>query len=254
MNIVDELNSRFLTQDLVSQQDGLSAAELEKYKKIASGYAEMENAVAVLSDMHTNISYVYYGHFSQTLGWKQVPGTEDRIDSIWEEVILKQIYPDDLHEKYLQELRFFHFVRRQPKMKRADFYLASKLRMKDGAGNYQFVLHRLFYVSSPVANGLWLALCVYTPWFPMFAGKSVVVNSVTGEGMELGRRDDSQILSYRETQILRLIAKGMMSKDIAILLSISIHTVSRHRQEILRKLQVKSSIEACRVAKELGIM
>ncbi len=88
----------------------------------------------------------------------------------------------------------------------------------------------------------------------MFAGKSVVVNSVTGEEMELGRRDDSQILSYRETQILRLIAKGMMSKDIAILLSISIHTVSRHRQEILRKLQVKSSIEACRVAKELGIM
>ena len=246
MNIVDELNSRFLTQDLVSQQDGLPVAELEKYKKIASGYAEMENAVAVLSDMHTNISYVYYGHFSQTLGWKQVPGTEDRIDSIWEEVILKQIHPDDLHEKYLQELRFFHFVRRQPKMKRADFYLASKLRMKDGAGNYQFVLHRLFYVSSPVENGLWLALCVYTPWLPM--------NSVTGEGMELGRRDDSQILSYRETQILRLIAKGMMSKDIAILLSISIHTVSRHRQEILRKLQVKSSIEACRVAKELGIM
>lgn len=254
MDIVDKLNSRFLTQSLVSQGDGLPVAELEKYKKIASGYAEMENAVAVLSDMHTNISYVYYGHFAQTLGWKQVPGTEDRIDSIWEEAILKQIHPDDLREKYLQELRFFHFVRRQPKMKRADFYLASKLRMKDGAGNYQFVLHRLFYVSSPVENGLWLALCVYTPWLPMFSGKSVVVNSLTGEVMELARRHDSQILSYRETQILRLIAKGMMSKDIAILLSISINTVSRHRQEILRKLQVKSSIEACRVAKELGIM
>lgn len=106
MNIVDELNSRFLTQDLVSQQDGLSAAELEKYKAIASGYAEMENAVAVLSDMHANISYVYYGHFSQTLGWKQVPGTEDRIDFIWEEVILKQIHPDDLHEKYFRSFVF----------------------------------------------------------------------------------------------------------------------------------------------------
>lgn len=254
MNIVDELNSRFLTQSLASKDGGLSAAELDKYKKIASGYAEMENAVAVLSDMHANVSYVYYGPFSKTLGWRCMPSAENRIDSIWEDGILKLMHPDDLHEKYLQELRFFHFVRRQPKMKRADFYLASKLRMKDGAGNYQFVLHRLFYVSSPVTNGLWLALCVYTPWFPMFAGKSVVVNSVTGEVMELGRRNDSQILSYRETQILRLIAKGMMSKDIALLLSISINTVSRHRQEILRKLQVKSSIEACRVAKELGIM
>lgn len=254
MNIVNELNSRFLTQSLASKDGGLSAAELDKYKKIASGYAEMENAVAVLSDMHANVSYVYYGQFSKTLGWRCIPAAENRIDSIWEDGILKLMHPDDLHEKYLQELRFFHFVRRQPKMKRADFYLASKLRMKDGAGNYQFVLHRLFYVSSPVTNGLWLALCVYTPWFPMFAGKSVVVNSVTGEVMELGRRNDSQILSYRETQILRLIAKGMMSKDIALLLSISINTVSRHRQEILRKLQVKSSIEACRVARELGII
>lgn len=253
MNIVDELNSRFLSQSLASQEEG-GAVELEKYKKIASGYAEMENAVAVLSDMNTNISYVYYGHFSQTLGGKHTPDTEDRIDSIWEESILNQMHPDDLREKYLQELRFFHFIRRQPKIKRTDFYLASKLRIKDRAGNYQFVLHRLFYVPSPVGNGLWLALCVYTPWISMFSGESVVVNSVTGEMMELGRRNDSQILSYRETQILRLIAKGMMSKDIAILLSISINTVNRHRQEILRKLQVKSSIEACRVAKELGIM
>lgn len=34
MNIVDELNSRFLTQDLVSQQDGLSAAELENTRRL----------------------------------------------------------------------------------------------------------------------------------------------------------------------------------------------------------------------------
>ena len=71
--------------------------------------------------------------------------------------------------------------------------------------------------------------------------------------MELGGQEDAQILSDREKQILRLIDKGLMSKEIASQLSISVHTVSRHRQEILSKLQVKSSIEACRVAKELGI-
>lgn len=72
--------------------------------------------------------------------------------------------------------------------------------------------------------------------------------------MELGGQEDAQILSDREKQILRLIDKGLMSKEIASQLSISVHTVSRHRQEILGKLQVKSSIEACRVAKELGIL
>ena len=38
------------------------------------------------------------------------------------------------------------------------------------------------------------------------------------------------------------------------MLSISIHTVSRHRQEILGKLQVKNSIEACRLAKNLRLL
>jgi len=37
-------------------------------------------------------------------------------------------------------------------------------------------------------------------------------------------------------------------------LSISTNTVSRHRQEILGKLQVKNSIEACRVAKDLKLI
>ena len=60
-------------------------AELERYKQIAMGYAEMENAVSVLSDMHTNVSYVYYGRFSQVFGWNRENGTEEKIDSIWEE-------------------------------------------------------------------------------------------------------------------------------------------------------------------------
>ena len=83
---------------------------------------------------------------------------------------------------------------------------------------------------------------------------SVVVNSVTGETEELEVKNDLKILSDRERQVLRLIDKGLMSKNIAERLSISINTVSRHRQEILCKLQVKNSIEACRIAKDLGLI
>ena len=128
--IVDELNNEFSKQKSLYKVGQQPVAELEKYKQIAMGYAEMENAVSVLSDMHTNVSYVYYGRFSQVFGWNRENGTEEKIDSIWEEKILKQIHPDDLRDKYLQELRFFHFVRRQPKTKRTDFYLANKLRIK----------------------------------------------------------------------------------------------------------------------------
>ena len=42
---------------------------------------------------------------------------------------------------------------------------------------------------------------------------SVVVNSVTGEMEELEVKKDLKILSDRERQVLRLIDKGLMSKN-----------------------------------------
>lgn len=71
---------------------------------------------------------------------------------------------------------------------------------------------------------------------------------------EIGKQDSTRILSVREKQVLSLIDKGLTSKKIAETLSISINTVSRHRQEILGKLQVKNSIEACRVSKDLKLI
>ena len=85
-------------------------------------------------------------------------------------------------------------------------------------------------------------------------GKSAVIYSVTGQLIELKNKDSTQILSEREKQVLRLIHQGWTSKQIAETLTISIHTVNRHRQEILGKLQVKNSIEACRIAKDLGVL
>lgn len=254
MDIIDKLNNKFLKQDFTQAKRSLYSEELEKYKGIACNYARMENAISVLSDMHTNISYIYYGGFSKVLGMNDATDAEDKINSIWEENILKQIHPEDLHSKYLQELRFFHFMKHQPQSKRADYYFANELRMRDVSGNYSPALHRLFYIPASFDNSIWLALCLYAPLIFELPNRSVVINSTTGQMIELRKRDDSNILSDREKQVLRLINKGMMSKSIAEMLSISINTVSRHRQEILGKLQVRSSIEACRIAKDLGII
>lgn len=42
--------------------------------------------------------------------------------------------------------------------------------------------------------------------------------------------------------------------EIAAALSISIHTVSRHRQDILAHLNAKNSLEACRTAQNADII
>mgnify|MGYP002300796813 FL=1 len=127
--------------------------------------------------------------------------------------------------------------------------------MKTGnTATYMSVWHRMFYISIPAQDAMWLALCLYSPLPFDLPAQCLIVNSVNGHTSELKPHNNSQILSARERQILNLVDKGMMSKEIAQLLSISKHTVSRHRQDILSKLQVKNSIEACRIAKDLGII
>lgn len=251
MNIVSQLNYELLNQDFAGEQ--LCMEESARCRLLAQGYASTENALAVLSDMHTNNSHIYYGKFAHVLGMH--PTTEEqRIGSIWEEDILKRIHPDDLHKKYLLELRFFHFVKHLPRSKQGDYYLMEKLRMKDMQGNYLLVQHRMFYIAAPSGGCIRFALCLYTPLLADVPFGGCAVNSVTGQMTELEKRNDSRILSEREKQVLRLIDQGMMSKHIAGMLSISINTVNRHRQEILQKLKVRNSIEACRIAKDLGII
>ena len=254
MEILHQLNREFLNQDFSRPESARDADELARCKLLAEDYARMENCLSVLSDLRSNRSHICYGGFARTLGRESGSGAVDEIDSVWEESILSRIHPEDLAAKYLQELRFFHFMKHQPGPSRSNYCRAQRLRMKERFGNWLPTLHRLFYITSPHDNSLWLTLCLYNPLVLDLPHDAVVVHTATGRLQPLERRDDLRILSEREREVLRLIDGGMMSKAIAQRLSISVHTVSRHRQEILGKLQVRNSIEACRVAKDLGIL
>lgn len=251
MDIVNKLNRILLSQDREKGRCYLD--EFEWYKSAARSYSLVEGTVSVLSDMHANKSYIYYGRFARVLGLKPHAG-EGAIESIWEKNILDLILREDLYGKYLEELRFYNFVKRLPRKQRSDYCWVSKLRMRTASGDTVWVCHRLFYVPDPFNNTLWLALCLYSPLSFDWPGGGRAVELATGQVVELGSRSNGKILTDREIQVLRLIDKGLMSKQIADTLSISVNTVSRHRQEILAKLQVKNSIEACRVAQDLGLI
>lgn len=60
-------------------------------------------------------------------------------------------------------------------------------------------------------------------------------------------------LSKKEIQILKLIASGMRSKEIAEKLDLSIRTVSNHRANMLRKTSLTNTAELIRIASEEGL-
>lgn len=61
-------------------------------------------------------------------------------------------------------------------------------------------------------------------------------------------------LTRREQEILRLIAEGQSSKEIADRLSISPKTVENHRTNIMAKLDLHSTMEMVRYAAKLGLI
>ena len=65
--------------------------------------------------------------------------------------------------------------------------------------------------------------------------------------------DDAPRLTERETEVLRLVAKGLSYKQIADRLSLSHRTVQNHVQNTLGKLQLHNRVELTRYAIERGL-
>jgi len=57
-------------------------------------------------------------------------------------------------------------------------------------------------------------------------------------------KDDQSLLSQREKQVLELLAKGLLYKEIAQQLGVTSETIKKHLKNIYQKLQVQNKIEA----------
>ena len=239
-----------LNQLLKSQSFNGGTIDVSQLLDYAKNISQIENVTVVVSDMRCGISRIFPGKFGIVLGVSNY--VEE--NSIWEKAILNLMTEKQREEKYLAELRFFNFLRHVPRHARPDYYLVSRLRMKAATGDTIDVIHRMYYIYADDSETVTHALCLYgRPTFD-FIGKNRIVNSFTGVSEELTASGDSSILSRREKQVLTLIDSGKRSYEIADILSISKNTISRHRQQILAKLQVKNSMEACRIAKAMKII
>lgn len=72
--------------------------------------------------------------------------------------------------------------------------------------------------------------------------------------MRRGERLPAGVLTAREEEVVKLIAEGSSSKEIAALLTISPKTVERHRANVLAKLGLRDRVELTRYAIRSGLV
>jgi DNA-binding NarL/FixJ family response regulator len=106
--------------------------------------------------------------------------------------------------------------------------------LKAGASGYLLKNTGLLQMSEALKE-------LYTGGSPMSAN---IARKLVTVFREQEKNAPVEVLSNRENEILQLLAKGLLYKEIAEQLSISTHTVRQHIHKIYEKLHVQNRTEA----------
>ena len=227
---------------------------MERAKDLSLAYARLTGGIAVLCDLQENARYVYSGRFGRTLG---LPDYCKNPSSAFEYEIFDNIPEEDLLQRHILELRFFHYVNTLPAENKTGYHAACLVHFRTADRPELPVLHCIRYLACLPNGSIRLALGTYAP-FPLTDGAMAggIVNAATGQCVrpQLYEQYDQRILSRRQLEILTLLSQGAGSKQIADELCISVHTVNRHRQDIIAKLNVTNTAAAVKLALRMNII
>jgi len=170
-----------------------------------------------------------------------------------------RIHPEDYLNLLKNGLALIKHYFSLPHTERKDYKLQNEYRILNAKNNYIKVIEQQQVLELDNQGNLWLALSVLdiSPNQDAIDGIiSQLVNVKTGETrqFELSEKPTNTIeLSKREKEILGFVKEGLLSKEISNYLSISVHTVNTHRQNILKKLGANNSFEAVEYATKLRL-
>lgn len=251
-----ELNAVYAAQNLEKEilDRNIITAALARVKACAG----ISNGCYVITDASADRCHIIGGGFCRLLGLTDDNEMYAEADSSDEDIIYMRLHPEDLVEKRMLEYEYFRFVDSLPGEEKVKFKATCTVRIRNRVGDYIPVANSTRVIVPSPEGKIWLILCCYdlSPSQEFVGGISPrIVNNSNGEIITISTEERrKRILTEREKEILRLIRMGKPSKQIADILKISIHTVSRHRQNIIEKLSVGNTVEAITAASAMRLL
>ncbi len=169
------------------------------------------------------------------------------------------MHPDDLPKVLDTNREAMQFLFSVTPSERADYKLISEFRLRNQLGEYIRFIQQVAVLELDRKGNVWLVLMLHDVSpnqtnSKTFQRSMLNIRNNKAYLFQTENSDKKSNLSKREIEILGLLAKGMMSKEIANQLFISVNTVNNHRQNIIEKMDVENTAEALTYAKKIGIV
>ena len=251
MDLVSQFKNTLLSQACKAGNNHME--RLEKYCEMAKAFAVVQGGVAVISDLLYDKSHIFSGAFGKALGLDD----ETECETAFEDMIFSVVDHQDLLDRHILELRYIELIKSLLADERGDYMQSSVIDIRLG-DRVVPVIHQTRYLEITDDGSVNIGLCTYLPVGLSFPDKVAgrIFNIKTGMPLSSERLQlvDDNILTRREREVLSLLSKGMASKQIASALNVSLNTVYRHRQNILRHLNVANTAEAVRIGVKMKLV
>ena len=240
-------------------RQGIAAADVdygrwERQRAELAAMAALSRGCVFAVDVYRGV-YVYASEgFTELFGIapEQLQNIEEQGDFIEE-----LIHPDDRERLTELQIRHAKFIYSLPPAERNDYRTIYQVRMRGAGGRYVNVVSRNQVIETDRRGKAWIVMGMIElapDQTPTDRVRCSVLNLRTGQFFNPYADSQEKMLTDRELEILALIGRGFLSKEIAAKLGVSKHTVDNHRKNILAKLEVDNAIEAINVARGAGLI
>ncbi|REA59720.1 helix-turn-helix transcriptional regulator [Dyadobacter luteus] len=221
---------------------------------LVNALAELSNSGITIYDMNRGVHVYTSSSFYKVFGFEGI-NEGDVSNSVFD----SRVHPADLRILAKNGALAMKYVMERPVPFRKDYKMITEYRIKNNGGNYIQVTESHHVLELDQCGNIALSLGIINVSPNQSLGQGVrfqLINCHTGQLIDLLPKAEPAIkeLTLREHEILEMIRKGKLSKEISALLSISVHTVNTHRQRILEKLNAGNAMEAIIRALDRGII
>lgn len=231
---------------------GLDYSIIEKKKDDWTKLSEISHSIVLVFDCYTNKFVFVSNNIPKSYGI-------DHNKLIFDGHIaaLEIIHPDDIHYGLLVREKIYSVLSGFSPQEKMKHKMIHEMRVKNIRDEYIRIIEQEQAIELDKLGNIWLMLSVIdiNASYDSEITKSHLYNFETGEQIFINLSDTlEEPLTIRELEVLQMMKQGLLSKEIADTLKVSINTINSHRQNILHKLKANNSIEAVNFAQRLGLL